>query len=74
MNRKVTPVDVEVDGIVFSCFYSVQSDIVTVWHVYLGSRTRVFAGQLDHAVVEALAVDLFKASRKRISSATVASR
>lgn len=71
MNRKVTPIDVDVDGVMFSCHYCVQADMLTVWHAYFGSRTRVFAGELESADVEALVIDLYQANRQRISSVSM---
>lgn len=68
MHRRVRPIEVKVEGGSFPCFYAVQADMLTVWHAYLGSRTRVFMGRLDRAIVEAMAIELYRANRQHLGS------
>lgn len=61
MNRNAVPISVEVDGVRLSGFYAVQSDMLTVWHAYLGSRTRTICGGFSDADVEGMLAELFQA-------------
>lgn len=70
MARTVTPIEIVLEERVFSCLYSVQSGMLTVWHPYLGSRTRMFHREIVRADAEDLVVELFKVNRERISSAS----
>ncbi len=63
MIRNVVPIAVEVDGVHLSGFYSVQSDMVTVWHAFLGSRTRTISGAICSADVDELLIELYRARR-----------
>ena len=63
MIRNVVPIAVEVDGVRLSGFYSVQSDMVTVWHALLGSRTRTTSGGINRADVDELLIELYEARR-----------
>jgi hypothetical protein len=68
MNRIVLPVTVEVDGVRLSRFYAVQSNMVTVWHALLGSRSQAICGSLASSDVENLLVELYQAKRTRMRS------
>lgn len=63
MIRNVMPIEVEVDGVRLSGFYSVQSAMVTVWHAFLGSRTRTINGEVRGADVQELLIELYQARR-----------
>ncbi len=65
MLRQVTPVQVQVDGDRFDGFYAVQSNMLTVWHAYLGSRTtQVDSGALEQQV-DTLLIELARDSVRR---------
>ena len=60
MKRIIVPLTFEVDGVRLSGFYAVQSQMVTVWHTFLGSRTRTVSGSLSGAEVEGLLIELYQ--------------
>ena len=65
MQREIKPVTIEADGNRFDGFYAVQADMLTVWHVYLGSRTaRVVKESLEQQV-SALMLEIFRECRNR---------
>jgi hypothetical protein len=66
MTRNAMPVEVELNGVRISGFYAVQADMLTVWHAYLGSRTRVIVGDPDPQVVEGLLLELYRAGESRL--------
>ena len=70
MKRIVVPLAVVVDGVRLSGFYAVQSEMVTVWHALLGSRTQTISGNLSSADVEDLLVELYQARKTQIRATT----
>jgi hypothetical protein len=74
MFRHVTPVELEVDGTRLQGFYSIQSNMLTVWHAHLGSRTVQVDGNPLREHVDALMRELFEASRRRNSAVGFAER
>lgn len=68
--RHVEPIEVEVDGKRHRCFYAMQSNMVTVWHADLGSRTAMFEGAPTHVHVESLTRDLVQPRRTCLAPGT----
>ncbi|MDP9123139.1 MAG: hypothetical protein M3N82_00800 [Pseudomonadota bacterium] len=66
MERIIVPLTVEVDGVRLSGFYAMQSEMVTVWHAYLGSRTQTVRGSLASADVEGMLIELYQARKAQI--------
>jgi len=74
MDRLIKPVAVQADGTRFEGFYAVQSDMLTVWHEHLGSRTtRVAAGTIVEQV-DALLLEIFRDCRHRRVAISIARR
>lgn len=61
MSRQVTPVELNVDGRRFEGFYAVQSNMLTVWHAQLGSRTTQIVGSATQQQIDALVQEIFRA-------------
>ncbi len=74
MKRIIVPLTVEVDGVRLSGFYAVQSEMVTVWHTYLGSRTQTVSGSLRSADVEGLLIELYQDRKAQIRAIAGAGR
>ncbi len=74
MKRIIVPLSVEVEGVHLSGFYAVQSEMVTVWHTYLGSRTQTISGGPCSADVEGLLVELFQDRKAQIRAIARAGR
>ncbi len=70
MNRHVARIEVEVNGVLVSGFYAVQSSMLTVWHAFPGSRTRTISGDPEIADVQRMLLDLYAASEARLSQLT----
>ena len=67
MTRQVESIEMELDGEHHRCFYAVQSNMLTVWHEYLGSRTAAVRGPPTLEHVEALTRDVLQLRRARRS-------
>ncbi len=74
MERIIVPFAVELDGVRLSGFYAVQSEMVTVWHTCLGSRTQTVSGGLSSADVEGLLIELYQDRKAPIRAITRAGR
>jgi hypothetical protein len=73
MSRQVNPVEVHVDGSRFTGFYAVQSNMLTVWHAYLGSRTTQIGSAPVQQQVDTLMEEIFRECRHRLTRAAVSS-
>ncbi len=67
MTRHVESIELEVDGRRHRCFYAVQSNMLTVWHDYLGSRTVAFQGAPTIEHIETLTREVVQLHRVRLA-------
>ena len=65
MQREIKPVTVNAEGSPFEGFYAIQSEMLTVWHAHLGSRTTRVAGSNVEEQVAALLLEIFRDCRHR---------
>jgi hypothetical protein len=74
MTRQAMPIEVEINGTRFAGFYAVESSMLTVWHAFLGSRTRTLCEGFHPADAEKLMHELYRASRAVLPSAVLGQR
>jgi len=65
MQREIKPVSVQAEGSPFEGFYATQSDMLTVWHENLGSRTARVAGAGLEQQATTLLLEIFRDCRHR---------
>ena len=65
MQREIKSVTIHAEGRAFEGYYAVQSDMLTVWHSNLGSRTARVPGSSLEQQVRALLLEIFVDCRNR---------